>query len=108
MTFIPVLAVKMDCNELVGDERFKENCLLRRAGYPTSNNFKEEPGFVILTKLDGGEPANIDPYQWHNRTMREAHEYIRYQFDNLTTGDVVDVEYILGETTSPKVSERNC
>ena len=34
-----------------------------------------------------------------------AHHYIQEHFDELHDGDVVDVEFILGETKAPKVSE---
>ena len=39
--------------------------------------------------------------------MHEAHQYIRREFDNLKDGDVVDVEYILGEKPTAKTSERD-
>jgi hypothetical protein len=38
--------------------------------------------------------------------MREAHKYIAKNWGSLNNGDVIDIEYILGETTSPKVTER--
>lgn len=38
--------------------------------------------------------------------MVEAHRYIESYFDKLNSGDVIDVEHILGETKEPKVSER--
>jgi hypothetical protein len=40
------------------------------------------------------------------RTKRVAHNYIAEHRDDLADGDVVDVEYILGETMTRKVSER--
>jgi hypothetical protein len=48
-----------------------------------------------------------DPYDWNDRTMQTAHNYIAKNFDDLSNGDVVDVEYILEETDEPKISERN-
>ena len=38
--------------------------------------------------------------------MIEAHRHIQYSWDELESGDVVDVEYILGESKFKKVSER--
>jgi hypothetical protein len=38
--------------------------------------------------------------------MRNAHQYILENFDILKGGEVVDVEYILGETQILKSSER--
>jgi hypothetical protein len=38
--------------------------------------------------------------------MPLAHQHIEQNWDLLNDGDVVDVEYILGETSEPKRSER--
>lgn len=38
--------------------------------------------------------------------MHTAHEWITKHFHTLKNGDVVDVEFILGETKVPKRSER--
>jgi len=38
--------------------------------------------------------------------MTVAHAYIEKNFHNLNSGDVIDVEFILGETDKPKTSER--
>jgi len=40
------------------------------------------------------------------RTMLEAHRHVAAHWNELQSGDVVDVEFILGETAAPKVSER--
>jgi hypothetical protein len=40
------------------------------------------------------------------RTMRQAHLYITAHFDELSDGQVIDIEWILKETSKPKVSER--
>jgi hypothetical protein len=39
--------------------------------------------------------------------MPNAHLWIEANFDKLNDGDVVDVEFILGERAMPKVSERD-
>ena len=95
-TFIPVLAVKMEgnCNE--------QRYLLRRAGYGGGTE-----ALIMLTRLDGGGKAEYDPYEWPRepRTMPVAHQYISEHFDQLLNGAVVDVEFILGLTAKPKVSE---
>ena len=95
-TFIPVLAVKIDAFA----EPEPDHYLLRRAGYGGTP-------CVIVVKLEGGG-GYYDPYDWPGgtRTMTVAHEYITQQFDNLETGAVVDVEFILGETPTEKQSER--
>ena len=38
--------------------------------------------------------------------MKVAHNYIATHWHDLVDGDVVDVEFILGETAEKKISER--
>jgi hypothetical protein len=54
------------------------------------------------------QTARHDPYDYPkgSRTMPLAHQHIEQNWDLLNDGDVVDVEYILGETSEPKRSER--
>jgi hypothetical protein len=101
-TFIPVVAVLM-VPDLLMDPPAKceaQRYLLRRVGYPM-----DRPQ-VVLFRASGGGHAYSDPYDWPNRTMQVAHLYILEHFDRLTDGDVVDVQFIIGETKAPKVSER--
>lgn len=86
-TFIPALAIQVS-----GDDGY----LMRRAGFKSP--------MVYLVAL-ATERACYDPYNWGNRTMSNAHHYIAEHFDELRDGDVIDVEFILGETTAPKCSE---
>ena len=93
-TYIPVAAVKLVTDDI------SEEYMLRRAGY--SNYYPA----VIVIRVDNVEAHN-DAYDWTgSRTLKEAHVYIAKNFDTLTTGDVIDVEFILGETTECKKSER--
>lgn len=96
-TFIPAVAIKTDpANE---GQRY----LIRRSGY--GDHFSD----VILTRIAGGSGhTTCDPYDWGSgaRTMQVAHEWIRDNFDWINDGDVVDVQFILGETKEPKRSER--
>ena len=96
-TFLPVLAVRLDrCNmKLFNGERY----LIGRCGYGS-------PGAVLLTALNGGRVANCDPYAWGDRTLTTAHRFIEYNFDELDSGAVVDVEYILQEKACAAESER--
>jgi hypothetical protein len=92
-TFIPVMATEF---------KGSESGLLRVAGY-AADEF-----YVIVTKLAGGEvSAAYDPHDWpgHSRTMMEAHKFIRQHFAALAEGQVIDVEFILGETKAPKRSD---
>lgn len=99
-TFIPVLAVKLEStNE--GDRY-----LLSRAGYGRTS--AEQASYVQLIEINGGNgKSNCDPYEWdrHGRTYRVAHDYIIRHFSNLNAGAVIDVEFILGETSTFKPSE---
>ena len=96
-TCIPVLCV--DMNPVNEAQRY----LLRRCGYPCDG----QPNNILMTRLvaDGGKAWN-DPYAWGGRTMPVAHKHIIEHWDELQDGDVVDVSFILGETTKPKLSER--
>lgn len=96
-TFIPALAV--DINPANEGQRY----LMRRVGYPCDGR----PN-VIVTRLSGDGQATNDPYSWGGgaRTWPVAHNYIIEHWAELKDGDVVDVSFILGETKSPKVSER--
>jgi hypothetical protein len=99
-TFIPVIATRIQV-EIDRDtlENTDEVYLLRRAGYGGHP-------CVLLTRLVGGSKAVIDPDDWGDRTMTTAHNYIEENWGTIKTGDVVDVEFILGETQSAKLSER--
>jgi len=94
-TFIPVLAI------LMKPENDIESYYLNRSGYSPNQNL------VIVIRLDDNKCAN-SPYDWGNmsRTMPIAHNYIEKHWNELKTGDVVCVEYILGERKTPKISER--
>ena len=92
-TFIAILAI------CLGAENSEQNFLLRRCGYGPNRN-------IIMTRLDGQGKATNDPYAWGDRTMAQAHHHIYEKWDSLEDGDVVDVEFILGETTKPKLSEK--
>jgi hypothetical protein len=94
-TFIPAVGVL--CSRINQDSE-QDAFLMRCAGYGPEE-------VVLLTKLSGGK-SEYDPYDWGDRTMTCAHHYIQENFHSLETGAVVDVEYILNETQTPKVSER--
>lgn len=107
MTFIPCVGILCDPDTLRGPDgmlplTLADGYLLGRAGY-------HETRCVIFTRLDGHDSniAPYDPVDWgHNRTMRIAHEYVLDCWDELESGAVVDVEYIMGVRDEPKESER--
>ncbi len=116
-TFIPVLAVDMNSEpdpmveELARDEadlgpslqdHAARTYLLRRCGYPCDGR----PNIGITHLSADGKPFWNDPYGWGGRTYPVAHNFIIEHWAELRDGDVVDVQFILGETAAPKKSER--
>lgn len=104
-TFIPVIAIKMVPPEPDSGYFDPERYLLRRSGYGF-----DDPCVVLCRMECSGVDRNAtyDPYSWGGgtRTYQVAHQYIIDHFDELRSGDVVDVEFILEETSKPKISER--
>lgn len=97
-TFLPVYAMSsVPSNNSQG-------YLLRRCGFNTGA-FVKHPS-IIVSRLNGETPSSADAYFWNDRTMQTAHLYIEQHFDELNDGDVIDVEFILNETTEKKQSER--
>lgn len=92
-TMIMALAIKTE-----GETEQEKQFWGRGCGF--SNNS------VILTRFNETETQH-DPFAWQNyRTMKEAHRYIQKHFDELPDyGAVIDVEYIIKETTEPKTSD---
>lgn len=106
MTFVAALAVEMIAGHHIDDDSQSfgaRRYLLRRCGYPVDG-----APMIMLTRLDGdAHHATTDPYVWNDRTFKTAHKYITEHWTDLRDGDVVDVEWILGETPAPKRSERD-
>jgi hypothetical protein len=94
-TFLPMFAF----STTVGTSQ--EQWLLRRAGYAY-----DSPCIMFGYLGQSGQKACYDPYDWNDRTKQTAHHYIEKNWDKIRSGDVIDVEFILGETTEPKISER--
>ena len=106
-TFIPILCVDMNppARDFDGNapSSVEQRYLLRRCGYPCDRR----PN-ILMTRLDGNGKATNDPYGWSDgtRTFPVAHDWIIKNWGGIKDGDVVDVQFILGETNEPKVSER--
>jgi len=113
-TFIPVIAVHLApttpiiCNrnllELPSDHP-AELYLLNVLGYSGGQRTDFTP-YILLARASCGD-AHYDPNHWMDRTMKTAHKYITENWIQINSGDVVDVEFILGETTEPKKSQRH-
>lgn len=94
-TFIPVICVRPV------PENEAQRYLLRRDGY----SGRDSESCIILIDAQCRRCA-YDPYEWGgSRTIGNAHNYITQHWAKLKDGDVIDVQFILGETTVPKVSE---
>ena len=92
-TFMPAMATIMTSSN------FEEIYLLGSSGFSNSNPL------IILHFLELNK-AHYDAYHWEDRTRFTAHQYIQKNWEKLNSGDVIDVEYVLGETEEPKVSQR--
>jgi len=100
-TFMPVMCVRL--RSTTEEERY----LLARSGYGLGYHDQRE--YVLMINLTGGNGhSTCDPYDWPGgaTTLPHAHKYIIDNWDVLGSGDVVDVEFITGQTESPKLSER--
>ena len=91
-TFMPAVATLAK-----GNDRHEQYLL-------SSSGFGHTIPLIILYFLELNE-GHYDAYHWGNRTRNTAHKYIQQNWDVLKSGDVIDVEYILGETTEPKMSQ---
>jgi hypothetical protein len=98
-TFIPALATRLIPNCA------KDRYLLARAGYGRTED--RQGDFIILMDLENTTRCNFDIYGWpSSRTFHIAHKYIKDNWHRLTSGEVIDVEYIIGETKQIKTSEQ--
>lgn len=109
-TFVPLLCVDMNLppdkpNEYANaalESYVAQLYLLRRCGYPCDGR----PNIAITHLRCSGDKCSNDPFYWGGRSFPVAHKFIIENWDTLKDGDVVDVQFILGETPEPKVSER--
>lgn len=102
-TFMPMMAIKLR------NRTPREFFLLRRAGYGEAEIEGPEENvqpYIIFMKLDGVE-AQYDPYSWatRGRTVPEAHRWLIEHWNDVKSGDVIDVEFIKGEKPAPTQSE---
>ena len=98
-TCIVVLAYRMM------PENNAQQLMLARCGY--GDSVTDQSSYVWLQRIDGGEGAGTsDVFNWGSSgTMHEAHMYIKKNFDSMKDGEVVDVQFINGETKVKKDAE---
>ena len=78
--------------------------ILSRSGYGLT--LDDMRGYIMLAQLCGGTgKITCDPAQWNTRPMDVAHDWIIKNYNEIESGDVVDVRFILGESTKPCVSD---
>jgi len=95
-TFIPAIAIRLTT----------DHYLLYRAGWHNLGKPSTTPPPVLLAQIGGGQGRVCsDVYDWTSRTMQVAHSHIEENWNTLSSGQVIDVEYILGITQKPKQSE---
>ena len=87
-TCIPIIAVQLDDNPIV-----------RRAGF-RPQSYKH----VLVTALSSLKTYHAQSFI-EGRTIRVAAEHIAIHWDDLTCGQVIDVQFILGESNAPKTSD---
>ena len=97
-THIDVLVVRLEARSE------QEAYLFSRSGYgpqPLGN-------YTAVWRMDGGKgECTSDAFGHGNtRTLRDAHLYIEEHWDELESGAVICVEFLNGERTEPKTSDR--
>lgn len=107
-TFIPAMAIRLGSASYSCEATLREGYLFARAGYGPNRVSHME--YVFMVQLAGGTGMGTsDPYDWESQTMQVVHSWLINQknWENFLSGDVIDVEFITGVTSQPKVSERN-
>lgn len=92
-TFIPALAIRF---------QGADNWLLAKAGFLRTNDY------VLLINLVTLE-ANTIPDKWGSgefNTMKVVHKTLKNEWDDIQNNEVIDVDFIIGNSEVPKVSER--
>lgn len=93
-TFIPAVAFRLR------PEHPRERYLAARAGF-----FQSQEQAIWLLKLVTMEAGCHENCWDGSRTMKEAHKWIKANWKDVVTEDVIDVQFILGETDSKAMSE---
>lgn len=97
MTFIPVMAVRFQSSD--DAERY----LLLAVGFALDLPYP----YVFLWRLAAlDKRPTIYPAEWNCRSMTPAHKYIADNWDELTSGQVIDARVLRGERAEPVISQR--
>ena len=81
-----------------------ERWLYERAGF---GERPEEAGYIFFGRLGPDTSLEYDQFKHSRgaRTLQVAHQYVSENWERLRSGDLVDVEFILGERKFEKTSE---
>ena len=105
-TYIPVIATAMIPDWRVTDQGIAERSLLRSQGYDVDAIPARGAIMVYMARMDGSE-GHLYPHDWSfPGTLPVAHRYICDHWALLGSGDVIDCEFIRGETARPKRPQR--
>lgn len=96
-TFFPML-----CINLAKADNEAQHYLMRRCGYPLDG----EPNVAVCHLSCNHSHITNDPYQQEGRTYPVAHHYIIEHWADIKDGDVIDVQFILGEKSTKSIPER--
>ena len=94
-TTLPLMVTKL---EPINSD---EDWLIKRA-------MGSQPYPLFLVTFMSKGVSEFDVYDWGNvgaRTVKTAHEFIESHWHELNTGDIIDVQVILGEKETPKKSD---
>jgi len=94
-TRITAICIHGDTADLTEPERF----LLGSIGWQPGNKFT----YMLWPELN---KVHYDAIRWNSRTLTTCHTYIAEHWNDLSTGDVIDARFILGEADAPAVSDR--
>ena len=81
-------------------ETLQEELILSRAGYREIDNY-----FFFSTFRDEMGEFTYDVYKLENqRSFGTAARYIKQNWDELESGELIDIEYILGEIDEDQIT----
>jgi len=113
MTFIPALATRLVAVETQRERDWRDEDPEETCGYDTEcwllgcAGLGRLGSYTVLLGHMQDNKYRVDSCEWGSaRTMRVVHEWLEQHWDEVRSGDVIDVEFILGETSEPKRSER--
>lgn len=104
MTFVPAVSFRVINDDDTMKLSRQESYLLERAGFPFCEESTKYEGRIVLWPMSR-DRVEVDSAKWKDRTFATIHRHLEEHWDDVVSGQVLDVEFILGETTKPKESE---